>query len=146
MLNVLALLTGLILKILDAKLVLPPGADQADPAWLPLVMTDAALFHAILCTSALFLYGTSDCGSIGYLIQRRHMLEAIRLINARLSGNEATSDATITTILFLAKAEVSPHLIFVVLLVKYCSIFKAITKLGVSTWAEQKKLPNLGVG
>lgn len=35
------------------------------------------------------------------------MLEAIRLINDRLPGDGATSDATITAILFMAKAEVS---------------------------------------
>lgn len=35
------------------------------------------------------------------------MLESIRLINDRLLGNGATSDGTITAILFMAKAEVS---------------------------------------
>jgi hypothetical protein len=35
------------------------------------------------------------------------MLRSIRLINDRLLGDGATSDATITAILFMAKAEVS---------------------------------------
>lgn len=71
-----------------------------DSAWFPLIMTDAALFHALLCTSALF--GLHDV-----MVQRKHMLESIRLINDRLPGDGATSDATITAILFMAKAEVS---------------------------------------
>jgi hypothetical protein len=41
------------------------------------------------------------------IVQRKHMLESIRLINGRLAGDGATSDATITAILFMAKAEVS---------------------------------------
>ncbi|KAH7378440.1 hypothetical protein DE146DRAFT_626528 [Phaeosphaeria sp. MPI-PUGE-AT-0046c] len=61
-------------------------------------MTDAALFHAILCTSALF--GLHDM-----MLHRKHMLESIRLINDRLPGEWATSDATISAILFMAKAE-----------------------------------------
>ena len=80
--------------------MLPAESKAIDSAWFPLIMTDAALFHALLCTSMLFgLHDTT--------LQRRHMLESIRLINDRLLGNEATSDATISSILFMAKAEVS---------------------------------------
>jgi hypothetical protein len=80
--------------------MLPTESKVIDSAWFPLIMTDAALFHAILCTSALF--GLHDM-----IVQRKHMLESIRLINGRLAGDGATSDATITAILFMAKAEVS---------------------------------------
>jgi len=41
------------------------------------------------------------------ILQKKHMLEAIRLVNDRLPRHEATSDATIAAILFMAKAEVS---------------------------------------
>ncbi|PVI00752.1 hypothetical protein DM02DRAFT_642235 [Periconia macrospinosa] len=61
-------------------------------------MNDAGLFHALLCKSALF-------GLRNSIVQRKHMLESIRLINGRLQGDGATSDATITAILFMAKAE-----------------------------------------
>ncbi|KAH5865662.1 hypothetical protein HBI92_115920 [Parastagonospora nodorum] len=81
-----------------AGAMLPTESKVIDSAWFPLIMTDAALFHALLCTSALF--GLHDIA-----VQRKHMLESIRLINGRLSGDGATSDATITAILFMAKAE-----------------------------------------
>lgn len=45
--------------------------------------------------------------------QRKHMLEAISLINSRLQqvdAKEWVSDATITTILFIAKVEVILHI------------------------------------
>ena len=85
---------------IDAAAMLPPESNVRDTAWYPLVMTDAALFHALLCMSALF--GLRDM-----IVQRKHMLESIRLINDRLPGEGATSDATITAVLFMAKAEVS---------------------------------------
>jgi hypothetical protein len=80
--------------------MLPTESKVVDSSWFPLIMTDAALFHALLCTSALF-------GFHDMTVQRKHMLESIRLINNRLPGVGATSDATITAILFMAKAEVS---------------------------------------
>ncbi|PVH78899.1 hypothetical protein DL98DRAFT_633581 [Cadophora sp. DSE1049] len=76
--------------------------NPADSAWFPMVMTDAALFHAVLCTSAIWvriLSANSD-----EFPQSKHMFEAVSLINGRLSDADI-SDATITTILFLAKAE-----------------------------------------
>jgi hypothetical protein len=80
--------------------MLPTESKVIDSAWFPLVMGDSALFHALLCTSALL--GLHDMA-----VQRKHMLASIRLINGRLSGDGATSDATITAILFMGKAEVS---------------------------------------
>ena len=118
--------------------MLPVEAKVEDSAWFPLVMTDAALFHALICTSALLVNSTSisNSGSEGSLIQRKHMLESIRLINARLPGDEGTSDATITTILFMAKAEASPQFKCLVLSqLNFCySICKEIIMLGVSIW------------
>jgi hypothetical protein len=83
--------------------MLPTESKVIDSAWFPLVMTDAALFHALLCMSALF--GLHDM-----MVQRKHMLESIRLINERLPGDGATSDTTIIAIIFMAKAEVRIHL------------------------------------
>jgi hypothetical protein len=80
--------------------MLPATSKIIDSAWFPLIMMDAALFHALVSTSALF--GLHDT-----IVQKRHMLESIRLINSRLLEDGATSDATITAILFMAKAEVS---------------------------------------
>jgi hypothetical protein len=85
---------------LDAHAMLPTESNAIDSAWFPLVMTDAALFHALLSTSALF-------GLYDMTVARKHMLQSIRLINGRLRGVGATSSATITAILFMAKAEVS---------------------------------------
>lgn len=73
-------------------------------------MTDPALFHAILCTSAVYINLVS--GQEESFAQRKHMLEAISLINTRIQqvdAKEFVSDATITTILFIAKAEVGIH-------------------------------------
>lgn len=116
--------------------MLPVEAKAEDSAWFPLIMTDAALFHALLCTSALLgnSTGISYAKSKDSLIQRKHMLESIRLINARLLGDEATSDATITAILFMAKAEASLEFRYLLLsqLNLLCSTCKEITILGVS--------------
>jgi len=73
-------------------------------------MTDPALFHAILCTSAIYIDLVSGTKQESFP-QRKHMLEAISLINTRLQveAKECVSDATITTILFIAKAEVSSY-------------------------------------
>ncbi|KAH7354665.1 hypothetical protein BKA65DRAFT_496765 [Rhexocercosporidium sp. MPI-PUGE-AT-0058] len=77
-------------------------ANPIDSAWFPMFMTDAALFHAVLCTSAIWIRLLS--GGTDEVSQGKHMLEAISLINIRLRSVDI-SDATITTILFLAKAE-----------------------------------------
>ena len=76
-----------------------------ESAWFPLIMTDAALLHALLCTSAASTKAYSGSEFTNACIQREHMLESVRLINARLSGVEATSDTTIITVLFMAKSE-----------------------------------------
>lgn len=78
-------------------------SNPTESAWFPMFMTDAALFHAVLCTSAIWTNLLS--GGNDEVPQGRHMLEAISLINVRLR-NVDVSDATLTTILFLAKAEV----------------------------------------
>jgi hypothetical protein len=81
-------------------------ANPTDSAWFPMVMTDPALFHAILCTSAIYIGLVS--GNLDLFPQRKHMLEAISLINARLQQIDTigcVSDTTITTILFMAKAK-----------------------------------------
>lgn len=117
--------------------MLPTVVKATDPTWFPLVMTDVALFHALLCTSALFVNDISDVRSKDMLIQKKHMLESIKLINARLSGNMAISDATITTILFMAKAEVSSSsgmCVYDRAESERCSIYKAILILGVFIW------------
>ncbi|KAH7398057.1 hypothetical protein BKA64DRAFT_753898 [Cadophora sp. MPI-SDFR-AT-0126] len=90
--------TTLITHITNPKLPTNP----AESAWFPMVMTDAALFHAVLCASTIWvriLTGDSDEFS-----QSKHMFEAVSLVNGRLSNGDI-SDATIATVLFLAKAE-----------------------------------------
>ena len=65
------------------------------------------------------------------------MLEAIRLVNARLPSKEAVSDATITAILFMAKAEVSFEFLSTAILSTdsmACSIFRETMVLGVFIW------------
>ena len=80
-------------------------AEVTESAWFSLIVTDAALLHAVLCTSAACIALNSDAQSTNAFIQRKHMLESVRLINARLSGVEAISDTTIITVLFMAKSE-----------------------------------------
>lgn len=81
-------------------------ANPIESAWYSLVMKDPALFHTILCISAIyidFLRGAKDS-----FPAMKHMLEAISLLNARLQqpdSSECVSDATIATIAFIAKAE-----------------------------------------
>lgn len=70
-------------------------------------MTDAALFHSLVSVSALIINVVSASSSKVSLIQNKHMFEAIRLINCRLTSIDATSDTTIMTILFMAKVEAS---------------------------------------
>ncbi|KAG4436333.1 hypothetical protein IFR05_008186 [Cadophora sp. M221] len=77
-------------------------ANPTESAWFPMFMNDAALFHAVLCTSAIWTRLLS--GGHDEVPQGKHMLEAISLINVRLR-HVNVSDATLTTILFLAKAE-----------------------------------------
>lgn len=83
--------------------MLPTKGKKMDSAWFPMVMTDAAIFHALVSTSALL--GLHDM-----TVQKKHMLASIKLINSRLTGEDATSNATICAVLFMAKAEVSHSL------------------------------------
>jgi len=85
----------------------PQLSDPKYSAWFPMVMTDPALFHSILCLSAI--YGGLLSGEQDSIPRCKHMLEATSIINTRLQQSntmESISDATITTILFIAKAEV----------------------------------------
>ena len=115
---------------LSSKLPSPPSLLTAQDltvlvhAWFPkeaghteassqhglfeLAMSDAALFHAIMCSSSLCLdiaYGRSE--SSHSII---HKIEAIRLINVRLKVKSAISDATIGAVCFLAIIEVHASL------------------------------------
>jgi hypothetical protein len=83
-------------------------ANPKDSAWFPMVMADSALFHTILCTSAIYIDLAS--GQRDSFLPQKHMLEAITLIKTRLQrleGKVCFSDATITAIILMAKIEVS---------------------------------------
>jgi hypothetical protein len=81
--------------------------NSAESTWLPMVMEDPALFHTVLCTSAMyidFLHRSEDS-----VPPQKHMLEAIKLINSRLEQPDAVecvSDSSIAAVAFMAKAEV----------------------------------------
>lgn len=84
------------------------GSDQHSAAhsWLPLAMTDAALFHSILCGSALIL-GLS-AGRRESVEQVKHMKEAVHLLSAKLQDpNSELSDSTIAAVAHLADFEAS---------------------------------------
>ncbi|TAQ84493.1 hypothetical protein B7494_g7186 [Chlorociboria aeruginascens] len=80
------------------------GQRVAGQGWLPLAMTDPALFHSILCGSALFqdlLTGRKQS-----LERFKHMKEAVHLLNTRLQDpNCQVSDGTIVTVAHLAEYE-----------------------------------------
>jgi hypothetical protein len=84
---------------------------EGDPArsdWFVLAMSDAAMFHMILCSSALYFELLTGKGNT--LERDTHLLAAIQLLNIRLRNfgdAEAISDASIATVAFLAKVEVS---------------------------------------
>jgi Fungal specific transcription factor domain len=78
--------------------------------WFPLAMTDAALFHALLCGSALYvdlMTGTTDS-----IEQSRHMKEAVHLLSTRLQDTGAEiSDGTMVAVAHLADFAVDcPHI------------------------------------
>lgn len=82
------------------------GPDLATQNWLPLAMTDAALFHSILCGSALHL--ELHTGKRESLQIFKHMREAVHLISTRLQdpGFEL-SDGTMIAVAHLAEFEAS---------------------------------------
>jgi hypothetical protein len=67
-------------------------------------MSDAALFHAILCSSSLYLDIASGNSESYYSII--HKTEAIHLVNTQLQDSSKVSDATIGTVDFLAVLEI----------------------------------------
>jgi hypothetical protein len=82
------------------------GQDLAGQGWLPLAMTDAALFHSILCGSALYMDLLT--GRRESLEKFKHMKEAVHLLSTRLQdpGSEL-SDSTIVAVAHLAEFEAS---------------------------------------
>lgn len=82
-----------------------PGKDVSARGWLPLAMTDAALFHSLLCGSAL----SQDLktGSGDSVQGFKHMKEAIHLLSVRLQSlGPKISDSTIISVAHLAEFEV----------------------------------------
>jgi len=81
------------------------GHDPASKGYLPLAMTDAALFHALLCGTALYrdaVQGIRDSPE-----KCRHMTEAVHLLSARLQEPEPElSDSTLIAVSHLADFEV----------------------------------------
>ena len=67
-------------------------------------LSDAALFHVIICSSSLFLDFASGSSESSRSIA--HKTEAIRSINAHLQDASRISDAIIAAVGFLAKIEV----------------------------------------
>ncbi|KAI9737859.1 MAG: hypothetical protein M1834_009229 [Cirrosporium novae-zelandiae] len=80
--------------------------DLAAQGWFPLAMTDAALFHAILCGSALYM--DLLMGRRESLEKVKHMKEVVHLLSTRLRdpGSEL-SDSTIVAVAHLAEFEAS---------------------------------------
>jgi hypothetical protein len=77
---------------------------QGQPSLFELAMSRAALFHAIMCSSALYLNMVSGCSESSQSIT--HKVEAIHLINTQLQDMSGMSDAIIGAVPFLAKIEV----------------------------------------
>ena len=79
-------------------------SPKAAQEWFSLAMTDAALFHSILCGSALYmdlLTGRRDS-----VERSTHMKESVHLLNARLQAPDtALSDSTLLTVTLLAEFE-----------------------------------------
>lgn len=80
-----------------------PRQHPAQSSLFELAMADPALFHAILCSSSLYLdIATGSRESSQSII---HKIEAIRLINAQLKESSQLSDATIGAVASLAIVE-----------------------------------------
>jgi hypothetical protein len=73
--------------------------------WFSLALTDAALFHCILCGSALFsdqYVGRADSPE-----RFKHMNEAVRLLNKKLQvSGDTLADSTLVAVAHLADFEV----------------------------------------
>lgn len=81
---------------------------KLDQSWLSLGMTDAALFHSILCGSAL----TNDIqmGRGESMEKTRHMKEACHLVSKRLQDPREVelSEGTLAAVAHLADFEALP--------------------------------------
>jgi hypothetical protein len=81
------------------------GKDVSARGWLSLAMTDAALFHSLLCGSAL--YRDLRTGRGDSVQGFKHMKEAIHLLSVRLQSlGPKISDSTIIAVAHLAEFEV----------------------------------------
>jgi hypothetical protein len=85
---------------------LSQGPSISIQGLLPLALTDAALFHSLLCGSALWM--DLRTGRSESLEKYKHMKEAIHLLSTRLKdpGPEIFSDSTILAVAHLATFEV----------------------------------------
>ncbi len=77
--------------------------------WLPLALTDPALFHSVLLTATHSYSIMSTEGTLG-LRPFYHRGESIRLIKEAMHDEKrATHDTVIAAVLNTAAYEVSPH-------------------------------------
>ena len=81
-----------------------PRKPQDQQSLFELALSDAALFHTIMCSSSLYLDIASGSAESPHIII--HKMEAIHLINAKLQDSSGVSDATIGAVAFLAIVEV----------------------------------------
>ncbi|KAH8819441.1 hypothetical protein F5884DRAFT_760528 [Xylogone sp. PMI_703] len=80
------------------------GDDVSANGWLPLALTDEALFHSILCGSALYSEVVLKTGDS--LEKTKHMMETIRLLNKNLRDPRfKVTDGTIIAVAHLAEYE-----------------------------------------
>jgi hypothetical protein len=75
------------------------------PGLFTLALTNSALFHMIMCSSAIYMdvYAGRQESREGQL----HKLEAIQSLNDGMKDTSGTSDASIGAVAYLAKVEVS---------------------------------------
>jgi hypothetical protein len=80
--------------------------DPESKGYLPLAMTDTALFHALLCGTAL--YRDAREGRRNSPEKCRHMTEAVSLLSTRLQDRRLElSDSTLVAVAHLADFEAS---------------------------------------
>lgn len=88
------------LNELDSSSEQNPGSQ----GWLPLAMTDAALFHLIL--GGTLLFDNVHEGRLGSKETYKHMNEAVHLLSTRLQNSTPLiSDSTIVAVGHLADYE-----------------------------------------
>ncbi|GAD92896.1 hypothetical protein BC1G_08780 [Paecilomyces variotii No. 5] len=72
--------------------------------WVQFLFLDQAYFHCMVALS-LTVLNKLVVEPTGSLVTTRHLSKAFRLINERLSGNDAVSDTTIASVLMMAQYE-----------------------------------------